>query len=178
VVGRVVRAHGLRGELLVEPLTDNPERFAVGGEVELAPPAPAVPSARGAPGRTLRVAASRPHKGGLLVRFEGVDDRDAAEVLRGAELSVARGLVPAAPEGAYYHFELLGCRCHDARLGDLGEVVELVDDGGGLLLVVDDGRRRLPVPFVARFLRSVDVAGGRIETELPEGLDEICGSGS
>jgi ribosomal 30S subunit maturation factor RimM len=57
-------------------------------------------------------------------------------------------------------------------------VVELVDDGGGLLLVVDDGRRRLPVPFVARFLRSVDVAGGRIETELPEGLDEICGSGS
>jgi 16S rRNA processing protein RimM len=124
------------------------------------------------------VAASRPHRGGLLVRFAGIDDRDAAERLRGAGLAVERERVPAAPPGAYYHFELVGCRCRDRREGDLGEVVDLVEDGGGLLLVVDDGRRRVPVPFVGRFIRKVDVAAGQIEVELPPGLVETCASGS
>ena len=157
--------------MLVEPLSDRPERLAAGSELLLAP-------AGGAPREALTVAASRPHRGGLLVTFAGIDDRDRAAELRGAELAVARERVPAAPAGAYYHFELLGCRCRDRRDGDLGEVVDLVDDGGGLILVVDDGRRRVPLPFVASFVVAVDVAAGTIEFELPPGLVEICASGS
>jgi 16S rRNA processing protein RimM len=111
------------------------------------------------------------------VRFAGVADREAAAALRGGWLEIERSLVPPAPPGTYYRYELLGCRCMDSGV-DLGEVVEVVEDGGGLLLVVSDGSREVPVPFVARFLRRVDVAGGRIEVALPPGLIEACASRS
>jgi 16S rRNA processing protein RimM len=179
LVGRILRPHGVRGELLVEPLSDLPDRLAPGSELLLEPAAGAAAGAQAGGGAaTLTVTGSRPHRGALLVCFAGVDDRDAAAALRGVGLAVARDRVPPAPPGTYYHFELLGCRCRDRRDGDLGEVVDVVDDGGGLLLLVDDGSRRVPVPFVARFLRAVDVAAGTIEVELPPGLVEICASRS
>jgi 16S rRNA processing protein RimM len=85
--------------------------------------------------------------------------------------------VPPAEPGTYYYFELLGCRCNDGGQ-DLGEVVDLVEDGGGLLLIVAHGDQRIPVPFVERFLRGVDVVGKRIDLELPPGLLETCASRS
>lgn len=176
LVGRVGRPHGVGGEVFVETLSDVPGRLEAGSELRVE--APASPAGAAAPPPVLRVAASRPHRGGMLVRFAGVDDRSAAAALRGVELTVARDEVPPAPAGTYYHFELIGCRCRDLRDGDLGEVVELVEDGGGLLLVVDDGRRRVPIPFVREYLRDVDVEAGRIEVELPPGLLEICASTS
>ena len=125
----------------------------------------------------LIVVASRPHKSGALVVFEGIDDRDRAAELRGLWLEVPRSEVPAAEPGTYYEYELLGCRCFVGG-EELGRVEELREDGGGLLLIVDDGERRIPVPFVRAFLRNVDVAGGRIELDLPEGLLEACASRS
>ena len=92
------------------------------------------------------------------------------------------GVAVAAPAGrmggSRCHREQYGCRCRDAAAGDLGEVVDLVEDGGGLLLVVDDGQRRVPVPFVRAFLRRVDPEGREIELELPPGLLEACASRS
>ncbi len=171
-VGRVLKAHGVQGEVMVEAISDVPGRLAPGRSLLLV--------REGEPARTVEVAASRPHKTGMLVRFVGVDDRDEAGELRGAWLEVPRSQVPEAPEGTYYHYELLGCRCVD--LGgsgtDLGEVVDLIEDGGGLLLIVSDGERRIPVPFVQAFLRRVDVAGARIELDLPPGLLETCASRS
>jgi 16S rRNA processing protein RimM len=168
-VGRVLRAHGVRGEVGVAVLSDVPGRFEPGSGLlavrEGGPPVPLV------------VASSRPQKGGLVVRFEGIEDRDRAEELKGLWLEVPRSEVPAAPLGTYYHWELLGCRCR-AGSEDLGEVVEIVEDGGGLLLVCEGGGRRVPVPFVRDFLREVDVAGGRIELDLPPGLLEACASRS
>ncbi|HVR97603.1 MAG TPA: ribosome maturation factor RimM [Thermoanaerobaculia bacterium] len=171
-VGRVLKAHGIQGEVVVEAISDVPGRLDAGSSLLLV--------REGEPARTVEVAASRPHKGAVLVRFASVDGRDEAEALRGAWLEVPRSRVPAAPEGTYYHFELLGCRCVDCGGGgkDLGEVVELLEDGGGLLLIVSDGERRIPVPFVQAFLRQVDVAGGRIELDLPPGLLETCASRS
>jgi 16S rRNA processing protein RimM len=183
VVGRVLRPHGLRGELVVEVLSDVGRRFAPGTSLLL--------TREGAAPATLRVAACRSQGGAVaaegvaaakagrrpavVLSFAGVEDRDAAAALRGAWLQVELTRVPPAPAGTYYHFQLLGCRCRN-RGEDLGEVVEVVEDGGGLLLLVSDGRSEVPVPFVARFLVEVDVERGRIELDLPPGLIEICAS--
>src|SRR5215210_8649194 len=169
-VGRVLRPHGLRGEVVVEVLSDVPGRLAPGSQVTA--------SWEGRPSRTSRsvlVESHRLHKSGAMVRFAGFDDRDRAEELRDALLEVDRSRVPDAPEGTYYWYQLLGCRCRvDGQ--DLGEVTDLIEDGGGLLLVVSDGERQVPIPFVQSFLKDVDVERGRIELDLPEGLLEACAS--
>jgi 16S rRNA processing protein RimM len=168
-VGRVLRPHGVRGEVVVEVLSDVPGRFKKGSRMTglRAGEAPV----------ELVVAASRRHKSGAVVRFEGVEDRDRAEELRGLDLEVPRAAVPRAPAGTYYQYELLGCLCRDGG-EDLGRVVEVVEDGGGVLLIVEGEGGRVPVPFVKEFLREVDVAAGRIDLALPPGLLEACASRS
>jgi 16S rRNA processing protein RimM len=165
VVGRVIRPHGLAGEVVVEIETDVAERFDAGSRLRLGPR-----------GRSVEVAQARPFGDRLLVRFAGFDDRTAVEGLRGLDLTVDRGDVPAAPAGSFYHFELLDCACHDAREGELGEVIALHEDGGGTLLEVANGERKLLVPFVTAFVVRVDVAARRIELDLPPGLVDICAS--
>jgi 16S rRNA processing protein RimM len=178
-VGRVHAAHGVRGEVSVEPYSEVEGRFAPGAEV--------LARRRDLGVEPLTVEAVRPHKARLLIRFAGVTDRDAAEALRGTVLEVPREDVPAPPEDTWYYFQLVGCRCHDAREGDLGEVVDVLEDGGGVLLDVresKEGGRRLLIPFVKALVRSVEPTasegseGGRIELELPEGLVEACASKS
>ena len=170
LVARVRRPHGVRGELLLEVLTDVPDRLATGSEIE-------VVESNGVR-RVSRLTASRPHGNGQLVRLEGCTDRSTAERLRGAAFEVPRGMVPPASPGAFYYFELVDCQCFDRRAGELGRVAEVVEDGGGLLLRVVKGRAELLVPFVEAYLRSVDTNTGRIDLELPEGLIEVCGSKS
>jgi 16S rRNA processing protein RimM len=167
VVGHAVRSHGLRGEVVVERLSDNPDRFAAGSEL--------LAEINGGR-RSLRVRKTRLHHGRLLVSFEGVEDRENADALRGCDLVVPATAVPPAPDGCFYSFELIGCRCRDRTLGELGVVDEVLEDGGGWLLIVAHLDRRLPVPFVQAFLRRVDVTTGVIEVDLPQGLLETCES--
>jgi 16S rRNA processing protein RimM len=131
-VGRIAAAHGLRGEVTVEVLSDVADRFAPGAVLML--------SLAGAPRRHLVVETSRPHasrhKDRLLVRFQGVEDRTGAEALRRGVLEVDAAAVPPAPDGSYYQFDLVGCRCEDRRAGFLGEVIDVVAGGGGDLLRV------------------------------------------
>jgi 16S rRNA processing protein RimM len=177
-VGRVAAAHGLRGEVLVEVLSDVPGRFAPGASLLLTVP--------GEGARPNSIAASRPHGGRqgsaggelLLVALAGVADRTAAEALRGGLIEVPAADVPPAPDGAYYQFDLVGCQCTDVRGAELGEVVEVMAGGGGDLLRVVGGGRELLLPFVDAYLAEVDVAGRRIVWNLPEGLVEACGSAS
>ena len=129
VIGRVVKPHGIRGEVVVVPQSDVAGRFDAGTPLTL----------RGA---EFTVASSRPHAGRLLVAFEGVSDRNAAEELRGAEV-----VAPAADVGdspVYYAHELVGMDVvtEDARwLGVVVDVVELPATAGYDLLEVDlDGQ--------------------------------------
>ena len=170
VVGRVLRAHGLRGEVLVLPDSENPARFVRGSELFVQD---------GAEPRRLEVASSRSHRGRELVQFVGVSDRGAAEELRGALLEAPVESVPAAEEGTFYYFQLVGCRVVDRGLGDLGEVVEIVEDGGGVLLSVvlpaGGDRRSVLIPFANRLLPEINVEERLIRSDLPEGLLETCG---
>lgn len=171
VVGTVLRPHGVKGAVVVEVRSDVPGRLATGAELELV--------TRDGRRRAVRVAGSSPHRGGLRVQLEGIGTRDEAESIRSADLEIPRAAIGTAPEGEYFHFELLGCRCVDRRAGELGVVERIVADGGGWLLVVvrPDGGR-LPLPFAERFLLGVDAEAGRIDWDLPEGLIEACESRS
>ncbi|HEY0781381.1 MAG TPA: ribosome maturation factor RimM [Thermoanaerobaculia bacterium] len=170
-VGRVLRPHGVKGEVVVQALSDVPGRLERGSRLL------AVRDGSPPPQAQLEIETSRPHKAGAVVRFLGFADRDRAEELRDVGLEVRRSDVPTAPRGTYYHFQLLGCSCREGER-ELGRVVDLIEDGGGLLLVVSDGERQVPVPFVKRFLRRVDVEAGTIDLTLPAGLLETCASRS
>lgn len=170
-VGRVVRPHGIRGEVVVEVHTDEPaERFAPGAELLVeAPHRPA-----GAPAR-LRVAASRSHQHRLIVAFDGVDDRTAAEALRGILLRVDSEELPELEDPEeYFDHQLIGLTV----VGTDGErigVVERIDHAPAAdLLVVGrpDGRTTL-VPFVAALVPEVDLPGGRIVVDPPPGLLDL-----
>jgi len=170
LVGCVVRPHGLRGDVVVAPLSDVGGRFDVGSRLLVCH----------ADGRVERHTVRRcgGHRDRLLIGFESSVDREAAEALRGAELRVARDEVPDTLEDQYYFFELVDCMCSDVVAGELGPVVSIIEDGGGLLLEIDRGGRKVLIPFVRSFLRKIDIAAGSIELDLPPGLLDTCASTS
>ncbi|MEM1180146.1 MAG: ribosome maturation factor RimM [Acidobacteriota bacterium] len=167
-VGRILRGHGIRGEVKVEIWSDVEGRFDRGAELQLRPSA--------GPVETRRILKVRADRGTLLVKFEGVDGRDHADGLRGAVLEVSEEQVPEAPDGFYYHFQLEGCLVTDAASGELGTVVEVIEDGGGHILRLASRGATLLIPFVDAFLRRVDIASQEIDVELPDGLIESCTS--
>jgi 16S rRNA processing protein RimM len=169
VVGLIHKPHGIAGEVTVESWSDVAGRFAPGARLQVAVP--------GVPLRTLEVRSVRPHGERLLIAFHGVDSRTRAEELRGGRLEVAAGQVPPAPEGEFYYFELIGCRCFDGG-AEIGEVEDVLEDGGGQILSVREGADQILVPFVRAYLARVDVAGKRIDLDLPEGLLDTCKSRS
>jgi 16S rRNA processing protein RimM len=165
LVGVVVRAHGLRGELVVEVHTDSPdERFAPG--------VPLIAQRPGAPAGTLTVESARPHSGRLLVRFVEAPDRDAAEALRGTRLLVTADVITAPADDEEFHVhQLEGLR---AELEDgtvVGSVREVVHGpGGDLLVLARPERPEALVPFVLAIVPTVDLAAGRLVLTPPEGL--------
>jgi 16S rRNA processing protein RimM len=165
LVGIAVRAHGLRGELVVEVHTDTPdERFAPGVTLIARRP--------GAPDGTLTVESARPHSGRLLVRFAEASDRDAAEVLRGTRLLVAAdAIAPPADDEEFHVHQLEGLRAELADGTAVGTVREVVHGPGGELLVVARPERsEALVPFVRAIVPTVDLEGGRLVLTPPEGL--------
>lgn len=175
VVGRVGRPHGVRGELSVEPRTDEPERrFAAGSALLGRREGPGPTPAPASTGESLIVAASRWHQHRLLVRFEEVTDRDAAEALRGLVLTV-RVREDEAPEDPeeYYDHQLVGLAVLTTEGTPVGEVSEVMHTGAQDLLVVRrDGREDALVPFVAALVPEVDLAGRRLLVADRPGLLE------
>lgn len=162
-VGRIGRAHGIRGDVAVDVRTDSPEvRFATGAVLTTAPAAAG----------PLRVARSRWHSGRLLVLFEGVRDRSGAEALRGVHLlaDVDETEQPEDPEEFYDH-QLAGLTVRTLDgivIGEIAEVVHL--PGHDLLAVRRPGGREALVPFVAAIVPEIDLAAGHVLVDPPEGL--------
>jgi 16S rRNA processing protein RimM len=162
VVGRIIKPHGTRGEMLVEVLSDFPDRFAPGSRLEAGDP-----EGRRTP---LTVSATRNDRGRNLVSFAEVHDRDAAESLRGALLSIDRREATPLGEDTFYEWQLDGLEVVDEDGRRLGTFARVLEGGGGDLWVVDTGEEEVLVPAVEEFVRRVDLEQGRIVLHLIPGL--------
>ena len=155
-IGRVLKAHGVKGALRVELLTDFPDRFAPGSEVVVA-------------GRPLRVARSEEADGSMLVTFEGISDRTAAEPLAGAYVTVPLAEARALPADQYYHFQLVGLTVFDTRQArQLGRVAEVLTYPANDVLRVTDGDHEVLIPMIRSVVRSIAPDEGKITVDLPE----------
>jgi 16S rRNA processing protein RimM len=174
VVGRVVKAHGIAGEVVVEIRTDDPAaRFASGNTVR------AIQSRGGGQERSYVITAAREHGGRLLVRLAGVDDRDAADALRGNLFVVDSDDLPPIDEpDTYYDHQLEGLRVRTKTGREVGVVAEVLHTAAGELLAVrrpDDGAEmgEVLVPFVSAIVTSVSLDDCAVEIDPPEGLLDL-----
>lgn len=166
VVGRIGRPHGIRGDVVVDVRTDSPaERFAAGSVLDADRPEIG----------TLTVEGTQWHSGRLLVRFAGVTDRTAAQALGGVLLEVdGADLPPPADPDEFHDHQLVGLAAIGPAGTALGEVVEVVHTPSGELLVLRTGEgREVLVPFVRDIVPEVDVPGGRLVVDPPEGLLDL-----
>ncbi|HEY4871674.1 MAG TPA: ribosome maturation factor RimM [Candidatus Dormibacteraeota bacterium] len=155
-IGLVRSAHGVKGALRIELLTDFPDRFAAGREVDVS-------------GRRLRIARSTEQPDGLLVTFDGIDDRNAAEELMGAYCTVPLDEARVLPPDHYYHFQLVGLRVFDTRgARELGHVAEVLTYPANDVLRVTDGSHEVLIPMIRSVVRTIAPSEGRITVELDE----------
>jgi 16S rRNA processing protein RimM len=167
-VGRVVKAHGVSGEIVVEVRTDDPEtRFAPGALLRA--------KASDHRERNYVVQAVRAHGNRLLLRLAGVADRDAADALRGSLFVIDSGDLPPIDEpDTYYDHQLEGLLVRTTAGRDIGTVAEVLHTAAGELLAVNRGRAgELLVPFVSAIVTSVSLDSGIVEIDPPEGLLEL-----
>ena len=161
VVGRIGRAHGVKGDVLVEPFTDEPDtRFAPGQQLHASND------------QLLTVSTHWWHSGKLVVRFSGVNDRAAAESIRGLELQadIDPDERPMDPD-EYYDRQLIGLNAVLVDGTDVGTVTEVVHlPAQDLLAVHTLADREVLIPFVGAIVPEVDLAGGRIVLTPPPGL--------
>jgi 16S rRNA processing protein RimM len=174
VVGRIVRPHGLRGELSVEVRTDEPGlRYAAGAVLDTDPPSAG----------PLTVVTSRWHSGRLLVSFAEVADRTEAESLRGVWLTVDAATVPL-PDGPdeFHDQQLTGLTVLTVSGELVGTVSEVLHYGQTLLSVTPAAgtprRAEVLVPFVAAIAVEVDVTAGKLIIDPPPGLLDLAPDGA
>lgn len=191
-IGTIVAPQGLKGEVRVYPNSDFPERFETPGQRWLL-----YPNAREPQPITLLGGRYIPDKGLYIIKFEGVQDRNQAEALRGCQLLVLASDRPVLGEDEYHVLDLIGLEVFDQLTGaTVGKVVDIIPAGNDLLEVEPppapetDGtsgqavasRQKKPkpkppttilIPFVKAIVPVVDLQSGRIEITPPPGLLEI-----
>lgn len=153
--GKIVNTHGVRGEVRIQPWADD-AAFLLGFRTFYIDGAP------------VHVAHSRVHKGMLVVKFQGVDDVNAAMTLKNRVVSIARADV-TLPDGQYFQQDLLGIAVET----DVGEPVGTLHDVDAAARQVEDlaqGAREVLIPDRPEFVRSIDPAAGRMVVHLIEGM--------
>jgi 16S rRNA processing protein RimM len=162
-IGQITSSHGVRGEVRVFPLTNFPERFATLRTVLL-----------GDDARPVRVKYRTVVKNMIILSIEGVEDRDASDKLRGQYLQVPMSEVFPLPEGHYYVFDLIGLDVVDPEGNPLGRLVEVNSSSPvhDLYVVERPDRKRYMVPAVQKFVKQIDLPGGKVVIQPIPGLLE------
>ena len=165
LVGRIVRPHGLRGDVVIHPETDFiEERFRPGASFWTR-------SARG--DEQLTVGTARVQSGRPVLGFEGVSTIEQAEGLVGLELRVPEDTLQPLEEGTYYLHQLEGCRVSLPGGEEIGTVRKVEGGIGGSHLVIDGQRGEILIPLAREICVEIDVAGKRIAVDPPEGLLDL-----
>lgn len=168
-MGAVAGAHGVRGEVKIKSFTEDPKKIAAYGPVE---------DESGT--RRFKVRVRGHVRGMLIARLDGIEDRNAAEALRGMRLYVGRDRLPKPKRGEWYLVDLVGLRAERADGTAVGTVKSVQNHGAGDIVEVEtaDGQT-LFLPFTRRAVPQVDIEGGRLVVEppaeiewKPEGEDE------
>jgi 16S rRNA processing protein RimM len=168
-LARILRPRGLRGELAAEILTDFPERLPKLREVWLA-------DGRSAPRRmkVRRCWLSTSRGGQAIFHFDGIENVEAAERLRGCEVQIPLEERVKLDPGNYYVGELIGCEVWEAgAAAAMGAVRDVEFPGGAPLLAVETSEGEVLVPLAAEFCIRIDVNSKRIDVALPEGLRDL-----
>lgn len=177
-IGRVLRARGLRGEVVVRLDNEQSDLLTPGRRLLVTPEATeraADGARRAAPPRWLTVEAARPLNKGWGVTFGGVADRTAAEALHGAALAIEWDQLPALAEDEFYYEQVRG---YDVVLSDgrsLGTVAGVFETNVDVLVVHDAARREHLIPVVDEIVQRIDHEARRIEVDPPDGLVELGG---
>jgi 16S rRNA processing protein RimM len=155
-VGRVQGAFGVRGDLKIEPLAP-PQTFAPGRTITLA-------------GQTYGVERSRRHKNSLLVKLDGIEQREEAADLRSEYLLVPESELEPLGEDEYYRYQLIGLRVVSTQGEELGEVTDVLDRPANDVFVVRGPRGEILVPAADDIVQSIDIAAGTMTIEVVPGL--------
>ena len=163
-VGTIVKAFGVRGEVIVQPMTDFPERFRKArvfwlGANTLSASKTGVESA---------VVSPR----GIRLKLKGIDDRDRAEGLRGKLLFIDEAASTPLREGQYFVHDMLGLAVQEESGRPLGEIADVLRYPANDVYVVRGGRGEILIPAVKEFIRSVDIASRTMTVRLIEGMAE------
>jgi len=166
-LGRIVKPHGLKGELVVSGVRISPEELLQVRDVEAV-------EADGTR-RPLAIVGTRPFMQSVLVRFEGVRDVDEARLLHGQVLEVDPARLPVAEEGTVYLFQLIGLAVATVEGTALGRIADVFQTGATPILVVrdDDAKRERMLPMSPDVLVRVDTAAGTVTVRLLPGMEEL-----
>ena len=165
LVGQVARAHGNRGEVIVNLETDFPEeRFQPGAELFIL---------RAGGVEPLRITAVRFQRGRPVVAVAGVETIDAAERLAGLELRIPPERLAALPAGTFYHHDLIGCRVETRGGAAVGAVQAVEGAAGSRRLVVAGADGEILIPLAGGICTLIDVNAKRIVIDPPEGLLDL-----
>jgi 16S rRNA processing protein RimM len=160
LLGVVIGAQGLKGEVRVKTFTESPSKLAAYGPLHTKD------------GRALAIVSAKAGKDRTLVTFKDVNDRNSAEALKGTELFVKRSALPETDAEEFYHADLVGLRAEDTEGRAMGTVKALHNFGAGnvIELVRGDGDEVF-LPFTREVAQEIDIANGRIVIAAPEEVE-------
>lgn len=160
VIGEITKPHGVRGEMRVKPHTDEPERFSWLEQVYVGETSP----------RLMAVEQARQHQGMILLKLTAVNDRTAAEALRGEWLMVTEAEALPLEEGEYFLFQLEGLAVETVEGEALGTLTRVIETGANNVFVVEGEQGELLLPDIAEVVQEIDFENGRMLVALLPGL--------
>jgi 16S rRNA processing protein RimM len=165
LLGRVMRPHGIRGEISIEVLTAYPERIVPDMQVYLGNDPKDASSAV-----TYRVESARKHQRHLLLQLEGIADRNAAESMRSQYVMVPLEDAVPLDEGEFYLFQVIGIAVYTDEDEHLGEVVDVIETGANDVYVVRGPRGEVLLPAIDDCVLDIDIDAGKMTVHLLDGL--------